>query len=52
MYSILLLGLVMLAHGFGVHIPEWFSPLATLLIVGSALFVSWKRRTRCVKVRR
>lgn len=52
MYSILLLGLVMLAHGFGVHIPEWFSPLATLLIVGSALFVSWKRRRRCVKVRR
>jgi hypothetical protein len=46
MYSILLLGLVMLAHGFGVHIPEWFSPLATSAIVGFALFVSLKRRKR------
>jgi hypothetical protein len=46
MYSILLLGLVMLAHGFGVHIPEWFSPLATSAIVGFALFVSWKRRKK------
>ena len=23
MYSVLVLGFVMLAHGFGIHIPEW-----------------------------
>jgi uncharacterized protein len=34
MYSILVLGLVMIAHGFVIHLPEWLSPLATFLIVG------------------
>jgi uncharacterized protein len=34
MYSILVLGLVMLAHAFGLHIPEWLSPLLTVFIVG------------------
>jgi hypothetical protein len=34
MYSILCLGVAMLAHGFGVHVPEWLSPAATFLIVG------------------
>lgn len=34
MYSILILGLVMLLNGFGFHIPEWFSPIATAIIVG------------------
>ena len=34
MYSILVLGIVMLAHGFGFYVPEWISPLATFLIVG------------------
>jgi hypothetical protein len=33
MYSILVLGIVMLAHGFGFYVPEWVSPLATFLIV-------------------
>jgi hypothetical protein len=44
MYSIAVLGCVMLAEGAGVHIPEWASPLATALIIGgffikSILFV-------------
>jgi uncharacterized protein len=34
MYSILVLVIVMLAHGFGFYVPEWGSPLATFLIVG------------------
>ncbi|HTY27049.1 MAG TPA: DUF475 domain-containing protein, partial [Mycobacterium sp.] len=34
MYSVLVLGIVMLAHGYGVHVPEWAAPLATMLIVG------------------
>lgn len=34
MYSILVLGIVMLAHGFGVQVPEWLSPLAMFFIVG------------------
>lgn len=34
MYSILFLGLIMLADGFGVHIPEWISPVITIGTVG------------------
>lgn len=34
MYSILILGCVMLLNSFGFHIPEWFSPLATATVVG------------------
>lgn len=33
MYSIFILGLVMLLDAFGVHIPSYVSPLATFLIV-------------------
>lgn len=36
MYSVLFLGLIMLLHSFGVHIPEWISPVVTTVIV--ALF--------------
>lgn len=39
MYSILVLGMVMVFHAFGAHIPEWFSPLATFAIVG---YFFWK----------
>ena len=38
MYSIAVLGCVMLAEGAGVHIPEWASPLATALII-SGFFI-------------
>ena len=34
MYSIFVLGIIMLAHGFGINVPEWVSPLATFIIVG------------------
>ena len=34
MYSIFFLGIIMIAEGFGVHIPHWVSPLITFTIVG------------------
>lgn len=34
MYSILFLGIIMLADSFGVHVPEWLSPIITFIIVG------------------
>lgn len=42
MYSVLVLGLVMVAEGFGIHIPQWFAPVATFLIIG--YFVQKSRR--------
>jgi hypothetical protein len=39
MYSIFVLGIVMLAEAFGLHPPEWISPVATFAIVG---FFLWK----------
>ena len=39
MYSIFTLGSVMIGHSFGLHIPDWFSPVATFLIIG---FFFWK----------
>ena len=43
MYSVLVLGGVMLAHSFGAHIPEWFSPLSTTLIIGYFFWYSKKK---------
>ena len=40
MYSILVLGVVMLLESFGFHIPAWLSPLATAIIVGYFFFKS------------
>lgn len=37
MYSILVLGIIMMADGLAVHVPQWVSPVATLLIVGGFL---------------
>ncbi len=39
MYSILVLGIVMILHSFGAHIPEYVSPLSTFIIIG---FFFWK----------
>lgn len=39
MYSILALGIIMLADSFGVHVPEWISPIITIAIIG---FFFWK----------
>lgn len=40
MYSILVLGGVMILHAFGAHVPEWFSPVMTFLIIGYFFFKS------------
>jgi hypothetical protein len=34
MYSVLVLGVIMLLHAFGVHIPEWVSPVVTFGVIG------------------
>ena len=39
MYSILILGIVMLLDSFGYPIPQWISPLSTLLIL---LYFFWR----------
>lgn len=41
MYSILVLGIIMILHSFDFHIPEYTSPLATFLIIG---FFFWKSK--------
>lgn len=43
MYSVFFLGLIMVADGFGVHIPEYVSPLITFLIIG-LFFVKSRRQ--------
>ncbi len=41
MYSILVLGLIMIADSFNIHIPAWLSPLVTLsLLETSSEFVN------------
>ncbi|MEK7539304.1 MAG: DUF475 domain-containing protein [Patescibacteria group bacterium] len=40
MYSILVLGIIMILHSFGAYIPEYISPLATFLIIGFFFFKS------------
>lgn len=42
MYSMLALGSIMLLHGFGKEIPEWFSPIVTFAIVGYFFYKSYK----------
>jgi len=46
MYSILVLGVVMIFHSFGVHIPEWLSPLLTVIIIGLFFWKSHKELKR------
>jgi hypothetical protein len=41
MYSILVLGIIMILHSFGFHIPEYLSPLTTFIIIG---FFFWKSK--------
>jgi hypothetical protein len=42
MYSIAILGLIMILDSFGAHIPEWLSPVATFAVVGFFLYRSKK----------
>lgn len=39
MYSVLVLGMIMLLDAFEFHVPEWMSPLATFVVVG---YFWWK----------
>lgn len=41
MYSIFALGIVMLVDAFGVHVPQWVSPLVTFSIIGYFFYKSW-----------
>ncbi len=34
MYSILLLGIIMLLDAFGLHVPSWLAPVTTFLVIG------------------
>lgn len=42
MYSIFILGLIMITDSFGVHIPQYISPVATFVIIGFFVFKSVK----------
>ena len=46
MYSILVLGTIMLADSFGFRIPAWLSPIATFIIVGFFLFRSVQQQNK------
>ncbi len=40
MYSVLFLGMVMLADSYGIHVPQWVSPVLTFVTVGYFFFKS------------
>jgi len=42
MYSIFALGTIMLLDSFGIHIPEWLSPIITFAIIGCFFYKSYK----------
>ena len=42
MYSVLVLGTIMVSHAFGAHIPEWLSPVVTTAILGYFFYRSKK----------
>lgn len=39
MYSVFILGIIMLLDAFGVHVPSWVSPAVTFIVIG---FFFWK----------
>jgi hypothetical protein len=41
MYSILILGVIMVLDAFGAHIPEWISPVITFAVIG---YFFWKSK--------
>lgn len=43
MYSIGILGSIMIAEAFGIHVPSWASPIATFIIIGFFLWKSLRR---------
>lgn len=46
MYSILVLGCIMAADAFGVHIPAWLSPVVTFAIVGYFFYKSKRHKDK------
>lgn len=46
MYSVVVLGGIMLGHSFGVHIPEWVSPISTFIIIGYFFWLSKRELDR------
>jgi len=44
MYSIFCLGVIMLLHSFGYHIPEYVTPIITFIVVGYFLLKSIKNQ--------
>jgi len=42
MYSIFVLGTIMVLDSFGVHIPEWLSPVVTITVIGYFFYKSRK----------
>jgi hypothetical protein len=52
MYSILILGIVMLLHSFGIDVPEWVSPIATFGAVGYFFYLSRREMSSKNETRR
>ena len=50
MYSVFFLGIIMLLDSFGLHIPEWFSPVVTVGVVGF-FFLKSKQAMNPIKVK-
>lgn len=48
MYSIAVLGTVMLAESFGVEVPTWTSPVATFVVIGVFFWLSKRELTRAI----
>lgn len=46
MYSVLVLGTIMLMDSFGLHIPHWLSPITTFIIIGFFFYKSKKDTTK------
>jgi uncharacterized protein len=46
MYSILVLGAIMMCDAFGVHVPQWVSPVATFAVIGFFFFRSVRENRR------
>ncbi len=43
MYSILCLGVIMTLHAFHVDVPEYISPVVTIIVIGYFLYKSWRK---------
>lgn len=44
MYSILILGLVMITDSFGFDIPAWVSPISTFVVIGYFFYLSTRKK--------